>query len=416
MKSRERVLLSINHKEPDRVPVDLGSMRSTGISAVAYSRLLARLGIKKIPRMYDFIQQLAYPDKEVLDIFNVDCIDASQAFLLDSSDWVEWHLDDGSACLIPSYLNLERKDNGTVNLMDRDGTILGSKPVNSLYVNQVYYAYGSTAGIPGHIDEKDLKKNMWKLPTTPYHLDIFNDEQGNIFSKRLAEFRAQNEYAIMLATGCNLFEAGTRLRGMENFLCDIYQDRKAVIRLLDRITENHLRTLDRIIGLAANKVDILMFGGDDLGSQNAPFLSPEIFSEVFCPFYRKLWDFVHKKTDCKVFLHSCGSIFKLIPALIDSGLDIINPVQTTAECMDGAGLKKEFGNDLVFWGGGCNTRDILPAGTVEEVKEDVKRNIEIFAGNGGFVFSQIHNILADVPAENIIAMFEAVSEYGTYAG
>jgi uroporphyrinogen decarboxylase len=139
-----------------------------------------------------------------------------------------------------------------------------------------------------------------------------------------------------------------------------------------------------------------------------------IFKEIFKPRYKKMWDFVHERSDCKVFLHSCGSVYELLPHLIDAGLDVLNPVQTTTANMEPEKLKREFGKYITFWGGGCNTRDVLPVKTAEEVKEDVKRRIDVFASGGGFVFNQIHNILADVPPENIIAMFEAAYKYGEY--
>ena len=412
MNSRERILKAINHEETDKVPVDFGSMRSTGISTAAYSKLLKMLGLKdRIPRMYDFIQQLAYPDKEILDLFSVDAIDASQAFLDEDKCWSNWTLEDGTECLIPYYLNIEKDENGTVYLKDSDETVMGIKPKNSLYVNQSYYVYGHMDRIPSSFSKEDLKKNMWKLTTTPYHLDIFDNTQFDQFVKKIKGLREESDYAIMLSVGCNLFEGGTRLRGMENFLCDIYIDKKGTNRLLNALAENYLVFLERIIGGVGQYVDILMFGGDDLGSHNAPFMSPEIFSEIFEPQYKKLWDYVHDNSKCKVFLHSCGSIFRLIPNLIEAGLDILNPVQTTANEMDALRLKKEYGRDITFWGGGCNTRDVLPAKSPEKVKEDVRKRIDIFGKGGGFVFAQIHNILSDVPPENIIAMFEAVNDY-----
>jgi len=201
---------------------------------------------------------------------------------------------------------------------------------------------------------------------------------------------------------------------MENFLCDIYIiDKKGVKRLLDFLVERNLKLLDRILKGVGEYVDILQFG-DDLGSQNGPFMSPDVFREIFKPGYNKMWNFVHSTSSCKVFLHSCGSIYELIPDLIDAGLDILNPVQTTAANMEPEGLKREFGKDITFWGGGCNTQYVLSTATPEEVKEDVKRRIDIFAKDGGFVFNQIHNILADVPPENVIAMLEAAYEYGRY--
>jgi uroporphyrinogen decarboxylase len=179
------------------------------------------------------------------------------------------------------------------------------------------------------------------------------------------------------------------------------------------LLEINLIKLEKIISGVGKYIDFLQFG-DDLGGQNGAFMSPGIYREVFKPRHKKMWDFVHENSECKVFLHSCGSIYELLPDLIDAGLDIINPVQTTTRNMEPEKLKREFGKDLVFWGGCCNTRDILAKGTPEEVRNDVKERISILGENGGLVFNQIHNILADVPPENIIAMLEAAYEYGKY--
>jgi len=217
----------------------------------------------------------------------------------------------------------------------------------------------------------------------------------------------------MLAVGCNLFEMGTFLRRMDNFLMDIYSDKEGTKRLIDKLVEGYMKFLDRVINGVGKYVDILQFG-DDLGGQGGSFMSPDVFKDIFAPRYKKMWDFVHSSSDCKIFLHSCGSVYELIPYLIDAGLDILNPVQTTTTNMEPEKIKKEFGEHITFWGGGCNTRDVLPVKTPEEVREDVKMRIDVFANGGGFIFNQIHNILANIPPENVIAMFESAYEYGKY--
>lgn len=414
MKSRERITRSINHSEPDRVPIDFGAMRSTGIAAIAYNKLRSKLGITKgLARMYDFQQQLAYPEKIVRDIFHVDAIDAGQAFLLEDDNWREWLLDDGSKCLIPRYLNVAIDENKTVLLKDNDDTVVGKKPKTSLYVDQAFWVYGDFDAIPEIFSEKDLAKHLWAIPSPPWHLNIFDNTDYKLFINGIKKLHEETDYAIMLAVGCNLFEMGTWLRGMDNFLCDIYLDKKGTQRLLDKLVEGYMKLLDRVINGVGEFVDLLQFG-DDLGSQSGPFMSPDVFKNVFKPRYKKMWDFVHQNSNCKVFLHSCGSIYELIPHLIDAGLDVLNPVQTTAFNMEPERLKKEFGKFITFWGGGCNTRDILPVKSPKEVKEDVKRRIDIFSKGGGFIFNQIHNVLANVPPENVIAMFEAAYEYGEY--
>jgi len=411
MNSRERIRKAVNHENTDRIPIDLGSIRSSGIATIAYNKLRKELGINvRYARMYDFIQQIAYPEKEIMDMFHVDAIDAGQAFLKTEDKWREWILNDGSKCLIPKYLNIEVDSENNIFLKNKDGTILGIKPVSSLYVDQCFWVYKDFPSLPETFKDEDLDKHMWAIPSPPWYLDIFNDQDFEIFKKNIKELYDNTEYCIVLGVGLNLFETGNFLRGIDNFLCDIYLDKNGTGSLLDRLVERNLKKLDRIIKGVGQYVDILQFG-DDLGSQGGPFMSPNIYKEVFKPRHKKMWDFVHENSKCKVFLHSCGSIYELLPHLIDAGLDILNPVQTSAIDMEPEKLKKEFGKYITFWGGGCDTRDVLPSKTPKEIKEHVKRRIDILGKDGGFVFNQVHNILADIPSENVIAMLQAACEY-----
>ncbi len=415
MTSRERVRLAINHKEADRVPIDFGGMRSTGIATIAYDRLKKKLGINKgQAKMYDFIQQLAFPEKEIRDMFHIDTIDAAQAFLKNDNDWRQWTLNNGTKCLIPKYLDIEMGEDLNVYLKDKNGLVLGKKPKTSLYVNQAYWVYKNLPKIPETIKDEDLNKEIWSIPDPEWSLNIFDDEQYEIFIGDIKELYENTDYAILLMVGCSLFEKGTFLRGFENFLYDIYTDKKGVERLHAKLLEKYLLLLDKVIKGVSEYVDILVFGGDDLGSNQAGLMSPDKFKDIFKPKYKKMFDFVHDKSDCKVFFHSCGSIYEYIPHLIDAGVDILNPVQTTAANMEPEKLKKEFGKYITFWGGGCNTRDILPNKSPKEVKEDVKKRIDVFCSGGGYIFNQIHNILADVPPENVVAMFEAAYEFSSY--
>ncbi len=412
MNSRERMKLSLNHKEPDRIPIDLGGFRDSSISAIAYNKLRKKLGINSgLARMYDFIMQLAYPEQEILDLFHVDTIDAGRGFLKSDNDWRDWTLNDGSRCLIPKYLNVEINNDSTVLLKNKEGLILGKKPKNSLYVDIAYCVYGNLNKIPQEINSDDISKNMWGTPTPEWVENIYNEKGYKSFINNIKDLYENTERVIILHIGGALVR-GMDLRGMENFLCDLCLDKKGVNRLFDKFLDEYLTVLDIVIKGVGKYVDILVFG-DDMGTQNGPLISPEIFRELFKPRYKKMYDFVHNNSNCKVLFHSCGSVYEFIPDFIDMGIDILNPVQTNAANMDPKRLKLEFGRYLTFWGGGCETK-ILTLGTPKEVKEDVKMRIDAFSKDGGFVFNQIHNILADVPPENIIAMFEAAYEYGFY--
>jgi len=229
----------------------------------------------------------------------------------------------------------------------------------------------------------------------------------------LGELYEKTDYSICLRIGGNQVESGFSIRGMENYLCDIYLDKKGVNRMLDILMEDYMGKIKKIIEGVGKYIDILMFA-DDMGGQDGPLISPEIYREMFKPRHKLMWNYVHDRSDCKVFFHCCGSIMELIPDLIEAGIDILNPVQTTAKNMEPERLKKEFGKDIIFQGGCCNTSEVLARGSVREVEEDVKKRISILGKGGGLIFNQIHNILADVPPQNIIKMFESAYKYGQY--
>jgi uroporphyrinogen decarboxylase len=224
------------------------------------------------------------------------------------------------------------------------------------------------------------------------------------------ELRRASDRALMIVIGCNLFEWGAFLRRMDNFLMDLAAEPAQVEKLLDALMEKHLAGLAKTCAAVGDVADIIRFG-DDLGANGGPFMSPKTYRALFKPRHTILCDYVHKHTRMKTFLHSCGSIHALLPDLIQAGFDVINPVQTNCRDMEPERLKREFGRDICFWGGGCDTKTILPKGTPAEVKEHVKRRCEIFMPGGGFVFNTVHNILPEVPPENIVAMFEGIAEF-----
>jgi uroporphyrinogen decarboxylase len=228
--------------------------------------------------------------------------------------------------------------------------------------------------------------------------------------RRAIALRASTDRALVVVAGCNLFEWGTFLRRMDNFLMDLCADQRNVERLLDALMEVHFSTLEKVCRAVGDVCDILRFG-DDLGTNDGPFMSPNIYRRFFKPRHSQLCEYVHKNSQMKTFLHSCGSIYRLLPDLIEAGYDVINPVQTNCRDMEPEKLKRDFGKDICFWGGGCDTRSVLNRGTPDEVRRHVLERLETFAPGGGFVFNTVHNILPDVPPENIVAMYEAVEEF-----
>ncbi|MHB1484173.1 MAG: uroporphyrinogen decarboxylase family protein [Saccharofermentanales bacterium] len=410
MNSRERILAAINHKEPDRVPVDLGATPSSGISAIAYKNLKKYLGITSgHTRVYDVVQQVAQPENMILDRFGIDVIDIGRAFNTLDRDWSPVVLPDGGDAYYPAWFKPVSQEDKSVLAYNKDGVLVGKMPVGATFFDQTTFPYLDEYPKDYSSLQEAMGKVVWQaLAHSPWDNAGAADFWKTLREKAI-ELRNNSDRAIMIVCGCNLFEWGTFLRRMDNFLMDIYTEPEEVEKLLDALLEIHLATLEKVCAAVGDVVDILRFG-DDLGMDSGPFMSPEIYHNIFQPRHKKLCNYVKSNSKMKTFLHSCGSIYKLLPDLIDAGYDIINPVQTTSFEMDPVKLKKEFGADITFWGGGCDTRFILNNGTPEQVRDDVKRRVEILAPGGGFVFNPIHNIMPDVPPENIVAMFDALSE------
>ncbi len=413
MNARERVLAAIAHQEPDHVPIDQGSMRSTGLMAIAYNRLKAHLGITEgTTFVYDLIQQLAQPEDWFLDRFHVDVIDLGRAFTAPEQQ-KPWTLPDGSSATVPQWFQPEYQ-NGDLIVRDASGVIIGKQPKGSLYIDQAYWPLAGPDGLDHYepLEEK-MQQVMWAaLPSPPFDKPL-TEERLDEIARVARHLYETTDYAISLSIGCNLFEWSQWLFGMENTYIYMAAEKRKFGRFLDRLTEIHLETLSRLLPKVRGYVQILVVG-DDLGMQTGPQVSPQMYRELFLPRHKRLYQYAKEQSGAHIFLHSCGGIYELIPYLIEAGVEILNPVQTSAHNMEPQRLKREFGRDLTFWGGGCDTQHVLPHGTPQEVRDDVRRRLEIFMPGGGYVWNQVHNVMADVPPENIVAMLEAAYEFGWY--
>jgi len=413
MTSRERVRAAVNHQEPDRAPIDLGGMRSSGIMAKAYDNLTKYLGLADSETfVYDLVQNLAQPEQPILDRFDIDVIDLGRAFLTRPEERKPFVLTDGTPVTIPAWLETMLEPDGAGRWLIRgdDGQVIAVSPPHQDFFTQAYWplADGVTdeklADLPYH-----MSQGMWaKVACAPHHRPMTNEWLVEVarVAKKLCE---QTDYAIMVAFGGNLNEHAQFLRNIDEFLMDLAADPRSAHKLLDRLTEIHLESLARFLGAVGPYVDIIQMG-DDLGMQTGPQFSPKMYREFFLPRHKEIYRAVKKYSDAFVFLHSCGGIYELIPMLIEAGVDILNPVQTSARNMEPQRLKREFGRDLCFWGGGCETQSTLAYGTPEEIGEEVKRRLEILGPGGGYVFNQVHNILSDVPPENVVAMLDAAHQ------
>jgi uroporphyrinogen decarboxylase len=405
LSSRDRVLATLNHHEPDRIAVDLSAHRSSGISAIAYPKLRAALGLE--PRtiyVYDPIQQLAIVDQDVLDLFDVDTTELGREFCHEDRWWVDWTLPDGTPCKMPVWAAPEKRDDGWV-LRAEDGRVLARMPDGALHFDQIYWPLLEGGEDLSNLDGA-FQLSMWSVFGAPPQPAATVEE----LAEGARKLRARTDRAIVGLFGGNLLEIGQMLFKMDQFLMMLAGEPRRVHRFLDALVEYHLKNLERFLGAVGANIDVILFG-DDLGSQNGPQISPRMYSEFFQPREKILWARAKQLADVKVMLHCCGAVRPLLPGLIEAGLDAINPVQISCRGMEAESLKRDFGKDLTFWGGSCDTQSILPQGTPDQVRTHVLRQCELLAPGGGFVFQQVHNIMANVPPENIIAMYGAVREF-----
>ena len=408
MQPRERVLAALNHCESDTIPIDLSGHRSSGIAAIAYARLRNYLGLERKPiRVYDPIQQLAVIDDDVLDRFGVDTIELGRAFALRENDWREWVLPDKTPCLMPAWVKPER-DGARWVIRSNTGRVISQMPDGALYFEQSYYPFAQ--GEPDHTTiEQAFDESMWTGIASPPGPLVSGPDGDALFAAGAKRLREKSRRAILALFGGNLLEVGQFLYRNDNFFVLLAAEPEKAHDFLEKVVAIHLRKLERFLKSVGPYIDVIVFG-DDLGMQTGPQVSPRMYREFFKPRHALMWKRAKELANVKVMLHCCGGVRELLPDLIDAGLDAINPVQITSNGMNAEGLKRDFGDHMVFWGGGCDTQNILSRGTPTEVRNHVRAQVRILSPGGGFVFQQVHNIMADVPPENIVAMFDAVRE------
>lgn len=386
MTSRERILKALNHEEADRIPYDLASTTWTGISNIAYQNLLAFLGRDhEIPNWADVIQQIVIPSEPVLEMFNAD---ARGLMPLTSHNWsVYENLTDAGE-------NWEYTDewNFIHHFPKNDGkwfTIV-RHPMENI----------SEPGI------ENIKKFSWPQASDTRRIKGLRE--------KALYFKEKGKIVILKGLCAGVFEMHQRLRGMSNALTDplIYPGFSE--KLIGKIADLKIQFWEMALEELSDMVDILA-EGDDYGTQDSQLISPDQFRKYYKTHVQRVIKAMKQKAPhTKIMFHSCGNVHPIIPDFIESGIDILNPVHINASGMNPSLLKKDFGKDIVFWGGGIDTQRVLPYGSPEEVADNVKQNIDHFAPEGGFVFSTVHNIQADVPPQNIMMMWETLMEHGKY--
>jgi uroporphyrinogen decarboxylase len=383
MYSRQRLLTTLNHQEPDRIPFDLGSTQVTGIHVIAYRRLRQAMGLPPVEvKLCDAVQQLALPDDDIVERFGVD---VRGLFPLNSHNW-----------------NVREEDAGEFWVYHDEWGITHRRPKpDGLYYSIVQVPLPG----PGLTGQK-IRDHDWP--------DMADPRRVAGLRHRAERLQASGYGVVLKSPFAGIFEMAQRIVGMENCLVMMAADQMLAGALFDKLLALKLSFWEMALPKLADVVDVVA-EFDDYGTQTSQLISPRMFRDQIKPRLKILFECIRELApQAKRFFHSCGNVRPLIPDFIEAGVEILNPVHTRAAGMEPTGLKRDFGDVIAFWGGGVDTQGVLPGGTPQQVRDDVRRNVEALAPGGGYVFCPVHNIQADVPPQNIMAMWETLQECGVY--
>jgi hypothetical protein len=422
--SRERVAAALAHRQPDRVPLDLGASAVTGmhVSSVYRLRQALRLDPPGTPvKVVEPYQMLGEVGADLMDALGVDVVGLvrrSTFFGFTTTGWKPWRFHPGSSdetpVAVPGGFNTEPEPDGSLLLYpegDRSAPPSGRMPSGGYYFDSIVRQ--------PPIDEArlDPADNMEEFtPITEAELAEIEEDLEAAEATGRAVFAnfGGTSFGDISMVPAPWMKHPRGIRDIEEWYVSTVTRRDYIWKVFERQCEVALANLERIHRRVGERPAVAFMSGTDFGAQAGPFISPEAYRDLFKPFNKALNDWVHQHTSWKTFIHSCGSVIRLIPDFIDAGFDILNPVQTSAAGMDLAELKRRFGDRLVFWGGGVDTQHVLPFGTPEEVREDVRGRIATLAPGGGVIFNTIHNVQAKVPVENLRALYQAVKDFGGY--
>ena len=421
MTSRERVARTLAHREPDRVPVDLGGSAVTGMHVGTVYRLRQALGLDrpgtpvKVVEPYQMLGEIA-PD--LLDALGIDVVGLGAPttfFGYENRDWKPWSLFDGTPVLVPGAFNTRPEPNGDILMYpegDRTAPPSGHMPKDGYYFDTIIRQ--------DPLDDATLsvEDNLQEFgPLTAERLEYFRQEAERLYRGTtralLANFGglAFGDIALVPAPW---LKHPRGIRDVAEWYMSTATRRDHVYRIFEKQCEIGLQNFERIRAVVGDKVSAVFVTGTDFGTQNGPFISPQAYRDLFMPFHREVNRWIHQHTRWKSFTHTCGSVVAFLDDFVAAGFDILNPVQCSAAGMDPAELKARYGARLTFWGGGVDTQHTLPFGTPDDVRREVRERLRLFGPGGGFVFNAIHNIQAGTPVENVLALFATVREAGRY--
>jgi Uroporphyrinogen decarboxylase (URO-D) len=413
-KSKDNFKKTINHQQPDKVVVDFGSTAVTGIHVMVVEKLREYYGLEKKPvKVIEPYQMLGEIDSDLMQAMDIDIIGLygpKNMFGVPNENWKIHKTLWGQEVMFPGEFNYNYSATGDILMYPEGDT---AEPPSGIMPKSGYFFDAINRQKP--IDDATLKveDNLEEFTyITEHELAHWKSQVRSIRDETMAVVAsfggtALGDIALVPAIG---MKNPKGIRGVEEWYISTLMREDFVKELYDRQTDIAIENLKLLKKAVGNKVDVVFTCGTDFGTQNSMFCSPETYDRVWMPYYRKVNDWIHQNTNWKTFKHSCGAVESLMEHFIDSGFDIINPVQINAAGMDPKVLKKKYGDRLVFWGGGVDTQGAFAFGTPAQVKDQVRSQCEIMNENGGFVFNTVHNIQANVPFANVVAMLEALKE------
>ena len=421
MTSRERVAKALSHQEPDRVPLDLGGSATTGmqVSSVYLLRQALQLDPPGTPvKVVEPYQMLGEIKPDLMDALGIDVVSLRSRrtmFGFPNEGWKEWKLFDGTPVLVPEAFNTDPEPDGSI-LMYPEGD--RSVPPSARMPQGGFYFDSLNRQEP--IDESRLNPEDNLEEFSP-----ISDEDLAYFEREAKRLYEETDKAILANFGGTAFgdialvpapwlKHPKGIRDVEEWYVSTVSRPQYIYRVFERQCEIVLANLEKIHRAVGDRVTAIFTTGTDFGMQTGPFIAPITYRKLFKPFNAQVNDWIHTHTSWKSFIHSCGSVWALLPDFVDAGFDILNPVQCSAANMDPRRLKENYGSKVTFWGGGVDTQRTLPFGTPEDVRKEVRERIRTFAAGGGYVFNTIHNVQARVTKENLLALYEGVREYGRY--
>lgn len=418
MNSRDRVTRALNHEEPDQVPLDLGSTAVTGMHVSSVYLLRQAMGLDRpgTPvRVVEPYQMLGEIGPDLMEALGVDVVPVGREktfFGFKNEGWKPWALFDGTPVLVPEDFNTEPEPSGDILMYpegDKSVAPSGRMPKGGFYFDSI-------------IRQEPIDDDNLNVDDNLEEFGPISDEELGRLATSIEDFYSRTDKAIVASLGDSSFgdiafvpgpglKAPKGIRDVAEWYMSTVARREYVYQIFEKQCEIALANLDRLNQVSGDKVSVIFISGTDFGTQRGLFISPKAYRDLYQPFLKQVNGWVHEHTSWKTFIHTCGSIQSLIDDFIETGFDILNPVQCSAADMEPRDLKAKFGDRVTFWGGGVDTQHTLPFGTPDDVRREVKERIEVFGPGGGFVFNTIHNVQANVPVENLLALYETFKQY-----